>query len=83
MTDTTTTMDDLPDYRIAAENHNYGNGNAVSYDPSTWGDAVGNLGKFAVSSVVAGWDSLANTAISVGNIFADESNKIQKIDTIV
>lgn len=73
-------MDDTPDWQIAAENHNYGNGNAVSFDPSTWGTAITHAGEFAAAAVVSGFDGFVNTGVAVNNYLGGSA---EKIDTAV
>lgn len=54
-------------YSYAADNHNYGNGNFAFTDPTTWGDGIGNAGKFVVAAAVSGVNSFYNTGVAVGN----------------
>jgi len=56
-----------PEYLTAADSHNIGNTQTSWYDPTQWGQALGNAGKMAASSILSGANSFYNTAVTVGN----------------
>ena len=58
---------DLPNYMLAADNHNIGNGNVTWTNPSSWAEKLGNGGKFMAGSVLSGATSFYNTGVTVGN----------------
>lgn len=76
----------FPQYVTAADNHNLGNTGTSWYDPDTWGQKLGNAGKFALTSVASGLNSFYNTGVSVGNFFGaglqenDTQSWISEID---
>jgi hypothetical protein len=57
----------VPAYVIAADNHNLGNGRLSWADPYAWEQKIGNIGKYAASSILAGTNSIYNSAVTVGN----------------
>lgn len=57
----------LPDYMLAADVHNIGNTGTSWLDPNSYATKFGNAGKLAVTSILSGGSSLANTAITIGN----------------
>jgi hypothetical protein len=74
--DSQSSIDQTPDWQIAAENHNYGNGNPVSFDPTTWGDALYRAGEFGVASVVSGFNGFVNTGVAVNNMLGGDAEKV-------
>lgn len=58
---------DLPNYLLAADNHNIGNGNVSWTNPASWSEKLGNVGKFIAGSVLSGANSFYNTGVTVGN----------------
>jgi hypothetical protein len=58
---------DLPNYMLAADNHNIGNGNVTWTNPNSWAEKLGNVGKFIAGSVLSGTNSFYNTGVTVGN----------------
>lgn len=70
--------DAMPYYQQGADNHNYGNGNFAITDPSTWGEGLGNAGKFVVSAVASGADSFYNSGAQVANWLGAD---VEMIDT--
>lgn len=59
----------LPSYYIAADTHNYANGNSAFTDPSTWADKLDNGGKFVVAAAYSGVNSWYNSGVAIGNFF--------------
>lgn len=59
----------LATYQTALDTHDYGNGSIALTDPSTWGEAAGNVGKFLVSAAYSGYAGFANSFISASNFF--------------
>lgn len=57
----------IPSYLMGANNHNIGNQNSSWFDPSTWGDRVGNGLKFGAVSLMSGGAQLYNSGVAVGN----------------
>ena len=65
---TDSTGSSVPNYLLAADNHNIGNTLGGSwFDPSTWETKFENSGKFIATSVLSGADSIYNTAATVGS----------------
>lgn len=62
----------LPEYLLAADNHNLGNTQTSWLDLDTWGQKFGNAGKMAASSVLSGLNSFYNTGVTVGNWFGGD-----------
>ena len=58
---------DLPNYMLAADNHNIGNGGVSWLSPETWAAKLGNVGKFIAGSALSGTNSFYNTGVTVGN----------------
>lgn len=73
-----TTQYDLPNYLLAADNHNIGNGGVSWLSPETWVTKLGNVGKFIVDSTLSGANSFYNTGVTVGNWFGAD---VQERDT--
>lgn len=57
----------VPAWIVAADNHNIGNARMSWADPYAWEQKLGNIGKFAATSILAGTNSIYNSAITVGN----------------
>jgi hypothetical protein len=57
----------VPAYVIAADNHNLGNGRLSWADPYAWEQKIGNTGKYAATSILAGTNSIYNSVVTVGN----------------
>lgn len=71
----------VPSYLLSADNHNIGNTLGGSwFSPEGIEQAVGNSGKFMTTSVLSGLNSIANSAITVGNFFGaqEEMNDTSK-----
>ena len=66
---------DLPNYLLAADNHNIGNGNVSWTNPAAWGEKLGNIGKFIAGSVLSGTNSFYNTGVAVGNWFGADNQE--------
>jgi hypothetical protein len=59
---------EVPNYLLAADNHNIGNTLGGSwFDSDTWTTKFSNAGKFIATSVLSGADSLYNSAATVGS----------------
>jgi hypothetical protein len=59
---------EVPNYLLAADNHNIGNTVGGSwFDPDTWSTKFSNSGKFIATSILSGADSLYNSAATVGS----------------
>jgi len=60
----------FPGYLTGADYHNVGNTAGASwFDPSTWGDSIANIPKFAAVSALSGAASIYDSAVTVGNWF--------------
>jgi hypothetical protein len=57
----------VPAYIIAADNHNIGNVRMSWADPDAWERKIGNIGKYAATSILSGVNSIYNSAVTVGN----------------
>jgi hypothetical protein len=57
----------VPAYIIAADNHNIGNVRMSWADPDAWERKLGNIGKYAATSILSGVNSIYNSAVTVGN----------------
>jgi len=57
----------VPAYIIAADNHNIGNARMSWADPYTWEKKLGNIGSYAATSILAGVNSIYNSAAQVGS----------------
>lgn len=57
----------MPAYQYAADSHSIGNGNFAITDPSSWGEGLGNAGKFIATAVISGANSFYNSGVTVGN----------------
>lgn len=66
---------DLPNYLLAADNHNIGNGGVSWVNPASWSEKLGNVGKFMVGSVLSGMNSFYNTGVAVGNWFGAQNQE--------
>ena len=66
---------DLPNYLLAADNHNIGNGNVSWTNPASWGEKLGNVGRFIAGSVLSGTNSFYNTGVAVGNWFGADNQE--------
>lgn len=56
-----------PNYLTAADNHNIVGSGTSWYNPASWDIRFGNVGRLAATSVLSGYNSLYNTAATVGN----------------
>ena len=59
-------MNSVPSWMLAADNHNLGNSGASWLDPESWSEKFGNSGKFITASLLAGYNGFANTARAIG-----------------
>ena len=59
----------LPEYLVAADNHNIGNTQTSWLDLDQWTQKFGNAGSLAATSVLSGLNSFYNTGVTVGNWF--------------
>lgn len=66
----------FPGYIYASDNHNYGNGNFAFTDPSTWGEKLGNAGKFVLASVASGAASIWNSGVAATNWFGADNQEL-------
>lgn len=73
---------DLPNYMLAADNHNIGNGNVTWTNPSSWAEKLGNVGKFIAGSVLSGTNSFYNTGVTVGNWLGADAKERDTADWI-
>jgi len=64
---------DLPNYLLAADNHNLGNGSVSWTNPATWADKLGNVGKFMAGAALSGTNSFYNTGATVGRFFGADT----------
>jgi hypothetical protein len=64
----------VPSYLLGADNHTIGKNQGASwFDPSTWGEAAGNISKFAAVSMLSGANSFYNSGAAVGRLLGAES----------
>ena len=68
----------LPLYLQAADNHNWANGRTSWYNPETWTEKLGNIGKYGATAMISGANSFYNTGVAVGNFFGAD---VQTNDT--
>lgn len=75
---------DTPDYLRAANIHTIGNsgGSSSMLDPTTWGEGIADIGKFALSSLVSGANSFYNTGVAVNNWFGGDATYAKTADTL-
>lgn len=57
----------VPAWIIAADNHNIGNARLSWANPDAWEQKIGNIGRYAATSILAGTNSIYNSAAAVGN----------------
>lgn len=62
----------VPAYIIAADNHNIGNVRMSWADPDAWERKLGNVGKYAATSILSGVNSIYNSAVTVGNLLGGD-----------
>jgi len=59
----------LPNYLMAADNHNIANGNVSWLSPSSWKQKLGNVGSYIATATLAGANSFYNTGATIGRFF--------------
>jgi hypothetical protein len=68
----------VPSWLLAADNHNIGNtGGGSWFNPATWGEKIGNAGKFMATSALSGAASFYNSSVTVGNWFGAQAEELQ------
>lgn len=73
---------DLPNYMLAGDNHNIGNGNVSWTNPASWAEKLGNVGKFIAGSVLSGTNSFYNTGAAVGSWLGADTKERDTADWI-
>ena len=82
LSDSDSSLSDMPSYLVAADNHNIGNQGQSWFDPTTWGDRVGNGMKFAAASVLSGGSQLYNSGVTIANWFGADAQETDTADLI-